>query len=115
MPVPGTLETPSAPVRATAEPLKATLLPKGAKGSARQNYYHYDVAIDGELIVRDSWEPICECARALLARGITGLVRVFEGSKARLTFDIEKAAKLTVTENNRQGPRFTKWHPFPHD
>jgi hypothetical protein len=73
---------------------------------------------DRELIVRDAWEPVFECARALLAKGITGSVTFLDRNtlKARLTIkNIEKAAKLTVRENHCEGPRLGKWQPYPHE
>ena len=33
--------------------------------------------------------------------------------KPRTIIDIERAAKLTVEENRRFGPRFVKWKPYP--
>jgi hypothetical protein len=96
--------------------LEALLIPKPAKhGSGRKHYYHYDVVINGEVIVSDAWEPIFETAGALLAKGITGAVTFLDNKtlKPRLIIkDIENAAKLTVIENRREGPRFGKWRPF---
>jgi hypothetical protein len=33
--------------------------------------------------------------------------------KPRTVIDIERAAKVTVEENERRGPRFVKWKPMP--
>jgi hypothetical protein len=56
----------------------------------------YCVEFDGDLIVEDSRDPETDLARALLARGITGLVKVIDANTKmhRTTVDIENAAKL---------------------
>jgi hypothetical protein len=33
--------------------------------------------------------------------------------KPRTVIDIERAAKMTVEENRRFGPRFVKWRSYP--
>jgi hypothetical protein len=104
----------SGAVAANPGSLEALLIPRSAPaGSGRNFYCHYDVVLDGEVIVRDAWEPVFETARH--ARGITGSVTFLDCKtlKPRLTIkNIEKAAKLTVIENRRDGPRFAKWQPF---
>ena len=83
------------------------------EGSKRNNYYHYDVVFDGEVIVRDAWEPCCEASRVLRNRGITGSITFLDSEtlKPRLTIpDIERGAGLTVKETPRLG--FAKWQPF---
>ena len=69
----------------------------------------WNVEFDGELIVENSKDPECDTARALLARGITGKVRVIDADTGmpRLTFDIEKLSKLRI-EEGPHGPRFVK-------
>jgi hypothetical protein len=49
---------------------RAELLNKGAS----ENYYYYDVVVDGEVIVRDAWEPCFEACRVLHGRGVIGAV-----------------------------------------
>jgi hypothetical protein len=68
--------------------------------------YFYDVLVDGELIVEGSSDPECDLARALLARGVTGVVTVFDGvsGRSRTFVNIEKAANLTVREVRGKGP-----------
>src|SRR5262249_1532837 len=106
----------SGAVGSNPQTLEAILTPKPATpGSGRKYYYHYDVTINGEVIVSNAWEPCFETARALLARGITGSVTLLDRKtlKPRIIIkNIAKAAKLTVIENRREGPRFGKWHPF---
>ncbi|MGC2410436.1 MAG: hypothetical protein WA441_10700 [Methyloceanibacter sp.] len=76
----------------------------------------YGVSFRGEMIVENSRDPELDAARALLARGITGRLNFLDANtgKPRLILkDIEKAAKLTVREDKRRGPRFVKWQPLP--
>ena len=78
--------------------------------------YLYDVLLDGALIVEGSSDPECDLARALLARGVTGVVTVFDGasSRSRTLVNIDKAANLTVREDRGKGPCFTKYRT-PHE
>jgi hypothetical protein len=82
----------------------------------RRYVYLYDVLLDGELIVEGSSDPECDLARALLARGVTGVVTVFDGasSRSRTLVNIERAANLTVREDRGKGPCFTKYRT-PHE
>ena len=97
--------------RALIAYLKAKCPPRA--GSGRDNYYHYDIVVDGRLVVCDSHDPECDLARALLAEGITGAVALHDAvtGKPRVVINIEKAAKLTVEESRTRGPRFGKWKP----
>lgn len=69
----------------------------------------YSVSFRGEFLVRNSRDPECDLARALLDRGIDGIIRVIDANSGRhrTTVNIEKAAKLTV-EEGPYGPRFVK-------
>jgi hypothetical protein len=76
----------------------------------------YRVTFAGELVVAGSHEPSLDLARALVARGYVGAVRILDArtGEHRLTItDLEKAARLTVREDARRGPRFVAWKPFP--
>ena len=106
----------SVAVRRYDAPLIATVTAKRPpEGNHRESWYLYDIEFDGELVVRDSKDPECELARALLARGITGCVRLIDANtgKPRITINIEKCAKLTVRETRSHGPRLVKWRPNP--
>lgn len=79
----------------------------------RSGLYH--VRFRDELIIQRSRNPECDLARALLARGIKGHVRIVDAltGRHRSTVNIEKAAQLTVREDKRRGPCFEKWKPMP--
>jgi hypothetical protein len=66
-----------------------------------RHWYAYDVVFDGETIVSNSRDPEHDLARALLARGIKGMVDVLDGGtgKPRSRVNIEKAAKCCLGSN----------------
>lgn len=82
----------------------ARLHPKWVGG---RDGYRYSVIHDGKLLVDRSRDPECDAARALLVKGIMGKLVMFDGKtgKPRTIIDIERAARLTVTEENRDGLR----------
>ena len=90
--------------------LTARLHPKWVGG---RDGYRYSVICRGELIVDRSRDPECDAARALLARGITGKLTMLDGKtgKPRIIVDIEKAAKVRVSEESRDGLRFRPVDP----
>ena len=74
----------------------------------------YAVHWHGQIIVAASLDPEHDAARALLARGISGTMRtVDKAGVVRMMLDIEKAAKLTVIEEDSRGLRVRAWMPFP--
>jgi hypothetical protein len=80
--------------------LKAKLF--ASKKPSDRHYYAYDVEIiDGDLIVQGSRDPEHALARALLARGLTGKVTIFDGvtDKPQTIVNIENAAKWCVGSN----------------
>jgi hypothetical protein len=79
--------------------------------NGRKHYYHYDVVLDGEVIVSDAWEPCFETARALLERGITGSITFLDHNTLKPRITVKDAGKLTVVENSRSGPQLGKWKP----
>ncbi len=88
------------------------------RGDTRDNYYLYDVMVGGEVVVSGSRDPEHDLARALLARGVTGSVKVIDGEtgKHRVTIlSIERAARYAVGEGRRSGPRRVKWKPRPEN
>jgi hypothetical protein len=73
--------------------------------------YRYDVILDGETIVCRSSDPGHDAARALLARGFRGRFRTidFNTGRPRMIFDIEKAARLRVIEQDRRGLKIGRY------
>ena len=88
--------------------MKARLHPRWVGGRAG---YLYSVVFGGKLIVDRSRDPECDAARALVAMGHTGTLTMLDGKTGmpRTTINIEKAAKLSVTEESRDGLRFRKY------
>jgi hypothetical protein len=73
--------------------------------------YLYNVTLDGERVLERSRDPETDLARVLLGRGITGMVAVHDGKtgKVRTRVNVEKAAKVRVSEENRAGLRWRKY------
>ena len=94
--------------------LTARLHPPVRKEGIRYNG-RYIVEFDGELIVVGSRDPEHDLARALLARGLTGKVTMLDANtgKPRTVVDIEKTAKLCVSEESRDGLRIRKYRGSP--
>ena len=90
--------------------LTARLHPKWVRG---RDGYRYSVICRGELIVDRSRDPECDAARALIGKGITGKLTMLDGKtgKPRIIIDIEKCAKLRVSEESRDGLRFRPVDP----
>jgi hypothetical protein len=82
------------------------LLPSWAGGRVG---YLYSVIFGGEVIVSRSADPECDAARALLAKGIVGKLKLIDAEgKPRTIINIEKAAQLS-TEETATYPRFRKY------
>ena len=73
----------------------------------------YRVHYEGTVLLEGTRVPEFDAARALLAKGLVGQVEVWRcgASFPTMRFDCELAAKLTVEESAKSGPRFTLWHP----
>jgi hypothetical protein len=87
--------------------IRVELLAKTKPNS--RHWYAYDVLLEGETIVSNSRDPEHDLARALLARGIKGVVEVIDGrtGKPRFRVNIEGAAKWCVGSNLER----YKWKP----
>jgi hypothetical protein len=87
--------------------MKARLHPLWVGG---RDGYRYSVIFEGKLLVDRSRDPECDAARALVARGITGKLTMLDGKtgKPRIIIDLEKAAGLITSVENRSGLRFRK-------
>src|SRR5262245_60970354 len=72
--------------------------------------YVYSIIYDGHLLIERSRDPECDAARALLAKGLTGKLTLCDGETGmpRTIIDIQKAAGLMTSEENRSGLRFRK-------
>jgi hypothetical protein len=66
-----------------------------------RHWYAYDVLVDGEAIVSDSRDPEHDLPRALLRRGVVGVVEIIDGrtGKPRSRIDVEIASKCGVGSN----------------
>jgi hypothetical protein len=88
--------------------LKARLHPVWVGG---RDGYRYSVILDGKLLVERSRDPECDAARALVAMGVTsGQLTLLDGKTGvpRAIVNIEKAARLCVSEESRDGLRFRR-------
>jgi hypothetical protein len=74
----------------------------------------YRVHHGGAVLIEHTWNPEYDAARALVAKGVTGRVEVWRAGKphADTTFIAERAAKLTIEENEKVGPRLIPWKAF---
>jgi hypothetical protein len=73
-----------------------------AKAKPNSKHWHaYDVIFAGKTIVTDSRDPEHDLARALLARGIRGMVEIIDAKtgKTRTFVNVEAAAKWCVGSN----------------
>ena len=91
----------------TKRVLEVQLHPRRTPPKAgRRHVYVYDVDFEGERIVTGSPDPDFDVARALLSKGITGLVIVRDGRGPRTVVDIARAAKLRTAEAKDRRSRF---------
>ena len=90
-------------------------VPPSSTGTQRESWYLYDLVFEGETIVKGTTTPEFDACRVLLTRGLTGKLEIFDvvTNKPRMIVDIEKSAKLTVTETRTVGPKFGKWKTQP--
>jgi hypothetical protein len=79
--------------------------------------HRYRVTHAGTVLIDGSRNPEFDACRALLARGLRGRLEVWRKGAAfpAMVLDIEAAARLTVAETEREGPRFAPWRPFSVD
>ena len=75
--------------------------------------YVYEVLRDGTVLLA-SLNPEFAACRLLASESVQGKARFWrEGRTAHdIEFDILRAAKFTVRENEQSGPRFVKFKPF---
>lgn len=61
-------------------------------------------------------DPVGKLCRTMVEAGQTGSLSLMSTSHGRLVMtisSIEARAKLTVREDDRQGPHYAKWKPSP--
>jgi hypothetical protein len=93
--------------------LKARLHPRWVGG---RDGYRYSVIFDSKLLVERSRDPECDAARALVAQGYTGMLTMLDGKTGKprtIIDDIEKAARLFVSEESRDGLRLRMYRGSP--
>ncbi|HWJ17950.1 MAG TPA: hypothetical protein VNR65_04390 [Geobacterales bacterium] len=75
--------------------------------------YVYEVLQDGKVLLA-SINPEFAACRLLASEGVTGKARFWREGRPEhdIEFDIDRAAKFTVRENEQSGPRFVKFKPF---
>lgn len=77
--------------------------------------FKWDVVFDCQVLLKASRNPEFEACRALAKMGLAGKLATYHGDKPGMVFDIEKAAKVTISEIRAHGPRFALYKPFPSD
>jgi len=75
----------------------------------------YRVTYLGETLIGSARDPEYEACRALLAKGIKGMLVTYSPGRlvARMRIDIETGAQLTIIENAKEGPRRARYRPHP--
>lgn len=56
--------------------------------------------------------PIFYAARILANQGLSGKINVYRDGALACPGTIERMAGWTVTENEKTGPKFSKWQPM---
>lgn len=60
--------------------------------------------------------PLCESARYLLSAGLASegdMITAYRDGKPSITGNLGALSKMTVTENEKAGPAWSKWNPMP--
>ena len=94
-------------IRLYIEPLRI-----GARGPRSRVHLN---SPSGPVLVDASIQPLLDGARALLCRGITGDVELWDNERPfpRMRGKIEELSKWRVKENNRVSPTFVPYEPIP--
>jgi hypothetical protein len=97
-------------------PITLIVRPYRSPRTGNRVYGQFEARLDGKLICI-SRQPLLDGARVLDTEGIhpaTPIATRHEGTGYdALRSTVGVAAKLTVEENERVGPRFGRWRPFP--
>lgn len=92
------------PLRVFIDPVKVTSRGQG-----------YSVSFNGETIITNTRDPAFYACRHLAELGYQGRMEMWDNERPypRLVIhDIEKAARLTVSETERHGPRIVRYAPM---
>lgn len=70
---------------------------------------------DGPVIIEPTTEPLFDAARALISKGVTGMIGMWDGEWPyhRMKGDIKKLAGLTVSEGRMALPSASMWNALP--
>ena len=100
--------------RARQKVLRSTRVDLEPIGLTEQGQ-RYRVTYAGETLVEGRRNPIFDACRALLARGITGRLKVWRRGKtsADMQLDIERGAGFAIRETATESLRIVPWRPHP--
>ena len=75
----------------------------------------YRVTYLGKTLIESTRDPEFEACRALLAKGVTGILVAYSLGNAvhRMRIDIAKGANLMTIDNATNGPRIGRYRPHP--
>lgn len=92
------------PLRIFIDPVKVTSRGQG-----------YSVSFNGETIITKTHDPAFSACRHFVALGYRGRLEMWDNERPYprlVVHDIEKAARLTVSETERHGPRIVRYDPM---
>lgn len=74
----------------------------------------YRVWHDGAVLIESAREPLCEAARALVKKGVTGRLQMRRLGSEQIDMSglIAVLAPLTVSEGQTSTPRLSKWSEY---
>jgi hypothetical protein len=77
----------------------------------------YRVTYAGETLIESTRNPEYDACRALLARGVNGRLEIWRAGVAfpASSIDIERGARWTALETERESPRIVRWRSFVAD
>jgi hypothetical protein len=82
-------------------------------GSRGQNY---SVSFEGAVLISSTRNPTGDACRRLVGLGRFGRLEVWDEGRSyplMIIPDVARAAAITVSENERHGPRFSPYKALP--